>query len=65
MADYFSGIKPITPTYPVKPTQPANKEREPGGRDKKRRESDQSPKPNEDNHGNDSPDDKPTIDEHV
>lgn len=64
MADYFSGIKPITPTYPVRPTQPANKDREPGGR-KKKREPEQPPKTSEDSSGNDSLDDKPTIDEHV
>ena len=65
MAD-FPGIKPVTPTYPVRPTQPANKDREPGRRqrekqdpEKNRTENDRNEKPGRD------PDDQTHIDEHV
>ncbi len=61
MADFVSGIKNITPTYPVRPTQPAQKDREPGGQRKKRRDSG-TDEYNPDGHDHN---DKPTIDEHV
>jgi hypothetical protein len=34
MSDGISGIKIISPTYPVKPAQPSHKERESGKRQK-------------------------------
>ena len=58
MADYFSGIKQIGPSYPVKPVQPAQKDREPGSRRKKR------PRPETEKRDDDD-DQKPHIDEHV
>lgn len=61
MADFVSGIKPITTTYPVKPTQPAHKEREPDSQRKKRREPDDE-KRDPDEHDSDG---NSTIDEHV
>ena len=57
MSDGISGIKIINPTYPVKPVQPSNKDRESG---KKRKDSPQ-PKVNEP----EEPNDKPTIDEYI
>lgn len=61
MSDSVSGIKRITPTYPVKPSQPSSKDREPGGQRRKRPESGDDPSPPRDD------DDRPanTIDEHV
>lgn len=61
MADFVSGIKPVTTTYPVKPTQPTQKDREPNSQRKKRRD------PEEDKRGPDEHDSdgKPTIDERV
>ncbi len=60
MSDYFSGIRNIGPSYPVKPVTPAHKDRETGNR----RERKQQPEPESDP---DSDDDehKPTIDEHA
>ena len=60
MGDYISGIRHITPAYPVKPVQPAQKDRE----------TDRRKKPKYEQPGNDDADDdngehKPTIDEHV
>ena len=58
MADFVGGIKNIGPSYPVKPVQPAQKDREANNDRKKRQEQ-------ESNRRNDDDDDKPTIDEHV
>lgn len=58
MSDFVSGIKHIGPSYPVKPAQPAQKDRETGNRRKKKQE----PDADADDH---SDDDKPSIDEHV
>lgn len=60
MADYISGIKRITPSYPVKPVQPVHKDRETDRRKKPREE----PRDDDDT---ESPDGerKPTIDERV
>jgi len=66
MADYFSGIKPITPTYPVRPGQPANKDSETGKRKKKEEEEEEQLRRSGDDPGADRDyDDKPAIDEHV
>ena len=56
MSDFVGGIKHIGPTYPVKPVQPTQKDRETGNRRQKRH------KPDTDKHDDDQ---KPTIDEHV
>jgi len=63
MADYISGIKHITPSYPVKPVQPVQKDRETDRRQKPREER----RDKDENHGPDDQDGerKPTIDEHV
>lgn len=61
MADSVSGIKPVTTTYPVKPTQPTQRDRETDSQRKKRRQPDDD-KRNPDEHDSDG---KPTIDEHV
>lgn len=58
MSDFVGGIKHIGPSYPVKPVQPAQKDREANNRRKKRQN------PETDRH-NDDDDQKPTIDEHV
>lgn len=63
MADYISGIKHITPTYPVKPVQPVPKDRETDRRKKprdERRDQDDTGR-----HDRDDDEQKPTIDEHV
>ena len=57
MSDLISGIPKVGPAYPIKPVQPAQKDREPGKRHKKERNK---PKTDERND-----DDKRTIDEHV
>ena len=57
MSDLISGIPKVGPSYPVKPMQPAQKDREPGERHKK-----ESGKPKKDERHDD---DKTTIDEHV
>jgi hypothetical protein len=63
MADYISGIRHITPTYPVKPVQPASKDRE---TDRRKKPSDERPDQKEtDQQGDDGEDRQPTIDEHV
>ena len=63
MSDFISGIKHITPSYPVKPVRPAQKDRQ---TDRRQKQGDRKPDTDEldDDHG---PDDerKPTIDEHV
>ena len=56
MSDFIGGIKQIGPTYPIKPVQPAEKDRKPGERSHKQ------PPPRT---GEDDDDNKPTIDEHV
>ncbi len=58
MTDIISGVRHIGPAYPVKPVQPAQKDREPGERHKQ----DPQKKPKSDERPDD---DKPTIDEHV
>jgi hypothetical protein len=55
MSDLFRGIKNITPTYPVKPVRPTEKDRQTGKRQQERKQ----PAPD------DTDDDKPLIDEHV
>ena len=60
MADFVGGIKNIGPSYPVKPVQPAQKDREANNDRRKRQQP-----PETDRRDDDSDDDKPTIDEHV
>ena len=57
MSDLVSGIKNITPAYPLKPVQPAQKDREAGNRKK-------PPRDRKEKHDKDD-DKKTTIDEHV
>lgn len=57
MSDFTGGIKPLGPSYPVRPIQPVNKDRETGKRDEKRQQPD-AEKP-------DSDDETTHIDEHV
>lgn len=40
MSDPFSGINRITPSYPVRPVRPVDKDRKPGERKQKDREED-------------------------
>lgn len=63
MADYISGIKHITPSYPVKPVQPVHKDRETDRRQKPK----DAPRDNDDGERRDESDGerKPTIDERV
>lgn len=62
MSDFISSIKYITPTYPVKPTQPAQKDRQTDRRKKPKYE----PPDHDGQEHNDRDDEhKPTIDEHV
>lgn len=63
MADYISGIKHIPPTYPVKPVQPASKDRETDRRKKPRDERHDQDETEQ--QGGDGDERKPTIDEHV
>jgi len=60
MADFISGIKHITPTYPVKPAQPVPKDRETDRRKNKPREEPENEHDDREDgeHGS-------TIDEHV
>lgn len=60
MADYISGIKHITPAYPVKPVQPAQKDRQTDRRKKPKYE-----RPGKGDSDDDHGERKPTIDEHV
>lgn len=60
MTEFVSGIKPITPSYPVKPVQPANKDRE-----QSKQPNRQLPTEDKQREPDDDPDDKPIIDEHV
>lgn len=57
MSDGISGIKIIKPSYPVKPVQPSNRDRESGKR-KKDPPATETENRNED-------DDKPVIDEYI
>ncbi len=74
MADFMSGIKPISPGYPVRPVQPAEKDRKPGDEHRKTPPSDddgagsggREPGGHQtDDRPDEKIDDKPTIDEHV
>lgn len=61
MADFVSGIKPITPSYPVKPVQPVNKDRDqrkPPAKQPQHEDKQRDP-------DDDDAEGKPTIDEHV
>lgn len=58
MSDFVGGIKHIGPSYPVKPVQPTQKDRETGSRRKKRQEPDTDKRDGDD-------DQQPHIDEHV
>ena len=60
MADFVSGIKNITPTYPVKPAQPVPKDRETDRRKKEPRKE-----PEHEDHERDDGEHGSTIDEHV
>jgi len=63
MADFISGIRNITPAYPVKPVQPAHKDRETGRRKKPKDERHDAN--DEEKHDDEDGERKPTIDEHV
>ncbi len=56
-----SGITPVSPSYPVRPAQPTNKDREPG----KKHPSQQEKRDKETPRKRYDDDDKPLIDEHV
>ena len=60
MSDNISGVKIINPTYPVKPTQPSERDSRSG---KRRKDPPRQESPDEKNI-NDA-DDKPTIDEYI
>ena len=57
MADFIGGIKQIGPSYPVKPVQPAQKDKETDNRRRKRQEPETGKR--------DDDDEQPHIDEHV
>ena len=61
MPDFISGIHRIGPSYPVKPPQPAQKDRQTDQRKKPRYEVPE----NEDDDETPGDEHKPTIDEHV
>lgn len=61
MPDFISGINRIGPSYPVKPVQPAQKDRQTDRRKKPRYEE---PESNDDDE-KPGDDEQPTIDEHV
>ena len=61
MPDFISGINRISPTYPVKPVQPAQKDRE---TDRRKKPHDELPE-NKDDDDKPSGEDRPIIDEHV
>lgn len=63
MADYISGIKHITPAYPVKPVQPIHKDRETDRRQTPR--DDRREKGDKEQQNDEDGEHKPTIDEHV
>ncbi len=56
MSDFIGGIRQIGPTYPVRPVQPADKERKPGQEAPKQQEPKPDPDENDDGH---------SIDEHA
>ncbi len=58
MADFISGIHRIGPSYPVKPAQPVQKDRE-------REEQKKPPQEKPEHDDRDDDDRKPIIDEHV
>ncbi len=58
MADFISGINRIGPSYPVKPVQPTQKDRETDDRKKQ-------PQDEPEHEDRDDDDRKPIIDEHV
>jgi hypothetical protein len=62
MSDFISSIKHITPAYPVKPVQPAQKDRQTDRRQKPKYDP---PDHDRDNGDHDDDERKPTIDEHV
>ena len=63
MSDFVSGINRISPTYPVKPVQPTQKDRETDRRKKPPREvPENDARDDDEGQGGDN---KPTIDEHV
>ncbi|MGI9233201.1 MAG: hypothetical protein ACR2RD_06175 [Woeseiaceae bacterium] len=63
MADYISGIKHKTPAYPVKPVQPANKDRE---TDRRKKPKDEVREKNDKERDDDQYEErKPIIDERV
>lgn len=57
MSDPLTGIKNVTPTYPVKPVQPINKDRKSGKR--------HSDRPIPDKSKSDDDENPPQIDEYV
>ncbi len=61
MPDFISGINRIGPSYPVKPVQPAQKDRQTDKRKKPRYEVPES----DDDDEKPGDDQQPTIDEHV
>ena len=63
MQEFISGIYRIPPTYPVKPVQPAQKDRETDRR--KKPKYDVPEKDDNDDDTEHDGDHKPTIDEHV
>lgn len=65
MSDGISGIKIITPSYPVKPVRPAHKDRESGKRDKDRPKPDTESETEPTSESDDSEHDKPVIDEYI
>ena len=58
MNEFIGGVRNITPSYPVRPIQPVNKDRETGEQKQKKQEP-----PKKSDHDDD--DNKPLIDEHV
>ena len=58
MSDFVGGIKHIGPSYPVKPVQPTQKDRETGNRNKKRQRPETERRDDDD-------DQERHIDEHV
>jgi hypothetical protein len=63
MSDFISSIRHITPTYPVKPVQPAQKDRQTDRRQKPKYEPQEHDDRAADDHDEENP--KPTIDEHI
>jgi len=63
MPDFISGIDRVGPSYPVKPVQPAQKDRETDRRKKPRYEVPETHEDDDDEEP--GGEHKPTIDEHV